>query len=157
MQPTEVAPSMLVAPGTPLFDRVMGSGVWVAQEKLDGVRAVWVKSRFWSRHGKPLQGHAPNVGTVAVIDGEMVRVDGVNQWLAFDLLELDGQDLRSRPWSERWMRLQNLGLPTVETVVDGKRGFWERCMERGAEGIVLKHMRDPYPPIDGAVWYKVKR
>ena len=112
----------------------------------------------------------------AIIDGEAICVDGngvsrFNDLLtrktepvlyAFDLLWLDGKDLRQRPLIERKNRLSALfqwGVCTrilfaqhVET--HGKRFFEEICA-RDLEGIVAKRISGIYKD-DGDDWLKIK-
>lgn len=126
----------------------------------------------------PLQDHLPP-GTV--LDGEIVAWGGAaplpfadlqkriarktvpkkllsetpGHFLAYDLLEADGVDLRSAPLSERRTRLEALlaalppGLPLSPSPV--VRGDWEALAEtrgtaraRMAEGLMLKRLSSPY-------------
>jgi bifunctional non-homologous end joining protein LigD len=70
---------------------------------------------------------------------------------AFDLLELDGRDLRSRPWDERRKALTKLlrkagdGIRLSEhlAITDGNTIFQHACA-MGLEGIVAKRRDRPY-------------
>ncbi len=113
----------------------------------------------------------------AVLDGEIVCLDahGRSQFypllfrrdwpyfLAFDLLEVDGEDLRGRPLLERKRRLRRLiprrdsRLRYVEHVEGrGVELFREACA-RDLEGIVAKWKRGPYLT-DGVQtsWLKIR-
>jgi hypothetical protein len=102
--------------------------------------------------------------TRAVLDGEIVclRPDGLSdfyslpfrcEWpyfYAFDLLSLDGKDLRRLPLTKRKRRLAAI-MPRVESRVRyvdhlARRGrdLFRLVCERDAEGIVAKWARGPY-------------
>jgi bifunctional non-homologous end joining protein LigD len=166
---------------------------WVFEEKYDGVRAVAVRERgrvkIWSRTRQDLTGGFPHV-VVAVealgdgdlmIDGELVALDakGVSRfqllqrrgtagasptrYAIFDVLEMDGRSLLSRPLSERRATLERLvGRRTVPLFVsrrlvrDGKAAYRE-AKRRGWEGIIAKDERSPYQPgVRSPFWRKVK-
>src|SRR6187551_273484 len=120
----------------------------------------------------------------AMLDGEFVALDehGVtnfqllqnafsskNQaplaYYAFDLLYLDGQDLRSLPLIERKAKLQALlgRSPKSETMLrysdhtqgGGARFFAEAC-KLGLEGVVSKRADSPYRSGRGKDWQKSK-
>jgi bifunctional non-homologous end joining protein LigD len=118
----------------------------------------------------------------AILDGEVVvlRPDGVTSfealqqalhesrqqklvYFAFDLLYLDGEDLRSRPLEDRKNRLVALGLLadrgpirySQHLVGSGREAFAE-AERLGLEGIVCKRRDRPYTPGRGPDWLKVK-
>ena len=81
---------------------------------------------------------------------------------AFDLLELDGEDLRPRPLGERKARLAKLvgrsdrGIVYNEhTDEDGSTVFRHACKLR-LEGIVSKRLTAPYRSGPSRDWIKVK-
>jgi bifunctional non-homologous end joining protein LigD len=82
---------------------------------------------------------------------------------AFDLLELDGQDLRGRPWDDRRVALVRLlrksrgGLRLSEQLDgdDGATMFAHAC-HLGLEGIVAKRRDRPYCSGRCADWVKIK-
>jgi bifunctional non-homologous end joining protein LigD len=81
---------------------------------------------------------------------------------AFDLLELDGKDLRRLPIQERkrilakLLRGSNLSIVLNETFVeDGAIVYREAC-RLGCEGIVSKRLGSPYRSGRSAHWVKVK-
>ena len=111
----------------------------------------------------------------AIIDGEVTCIDqdGVSRFnhllarkhepvlYAFDLLWLNGVDLRQRPLLERKQRLEKLvrksGLRIMyaqHVEEDGKDLFKEICA-CDLEGIVAKHKRGVYKG-DGNSWLKIK-
>jgi bifunctional non-homologous end joining protein LigD len=81
---------------------------------------------------------------------------------AFDLLELDGQDLRRVPIEERKALLAKLLRDSHLSIVlnehfeeDGAIVFREAC-KLGCEGIVSKRLGSPYRSGRSAHWVKVK-
>jgi bifunctional non-homologous end joining protein LigD len=82
---------------------------------------------------------------------------------AFDLLELDGQDLRREPWETRRATLASLlrraadGIRLCEHLdsTDGETVFLHAC-RMGLEGIVAKRRDAPYRSGGCADWIKVK-
>jgi bifunctional non-homologous end joining protein LigD len=81
---------------------------------------------------------------------------------AFDLLELNGEDLRRQPIEERKWRLANLLYGSHLSLIlnehfeeDGEIVFREAC-RLGCEGIVSKRLGSPYRSGRSAHWVKVK-
>jgi ATP-dependent DNA ligase len=81
---------------------------------------------------------------------------------AFDLLELDGQDLRREPIEERKRLLAKLLRGSHLSIVlnehfteDGAVVFREAC-KLGCEGIVSKRLGSPYRSGRSPHWVKVK-
>jgi len=80
-------------------------------------------------------------------------------FLVFDLLSLDGRDLRAKPYRERRRTLEELGLEgpqwrVPETFDDGP-SLWEAVCEHELEGVVAKRPHEPYLCGERA-WLKVK-
>jgi bifunctional non-homologous end joining protein LigD len=86
-------------------------------------------------------------------DGESIGDD----YHAFDLLELNGENLRPLPYRERFSRLADLLLLSnsaykhvrlVETAFKTrpKTELWERLRQENREGIVFKRLDAPYVP-----------
>jgi DNA ligase D-like protein (predicted ligase) len=83
-------------------------------------------------------------------------------YLAFDLLYLDGRDLRQRPYVERKRELQALlaGAPEILSYVeylegDGQEAFRHAC-QLGLEGLVCKRKDSPYRSGRQEFWIKLK-
>ena len=81
---------------------------------------------------------------------------------AFDLLELDGEDLRALPLGDRKKRLARLlgkrriGIfPSEHTADDGATIFQQAC-RMGLKGIVSKRLSAPYRSGRSRDWIKVK-
>jgi bifunctional non-homologous end joining protein LigD len=81
---------------------------------------------------------------------------------AFDMLELDGEDLRALPLVDRKKRLARpLSGPRVGIVLsdhtdhDGALVFRQAC-RMGLEGIVSKRLSAPYQSGPSRDWLKVK-
>ena len=72
--------------------------------------------------------------------------------MAFDILWLDGADLRSLPLGDRRRRLQGI-LPKGSPAGRGRELF-ELMREHDLEGIVAKRLDDPYDP--RVRWLKIK-
>ena len=112
----------------------------------------------------------------AILDGEVVCLDGngVSQFnelmsrkgkpvfYAFDLLWLDGDDLRSLPLIERKRRLHKLvqrsrshAIIYAQHIEDQGVGFFEETCSRDLEGIVAKRKLGIYKN-NGLGWKKIK-
>jgi bifunctional non-homologous end joining protein LigD len=81
---------------------------------------------------------------------------------AFDLLELDGEDLRGLPLGDRKKRLarlvgkRRLGIVLNDhTDENGTMLFLQAC-KMGLEGIVSKRLSAPYRSGSSRDWIKVK-
>ncbi len=83
-------------------------------------------------------------------------------YFAFDLLFLDGADLRERPLSERKGTLRRLLSPDRQPIRYGDHyighgaAFFERACKAQLEGIVSKRLDAPYKPGDRGLWRKTK-
>ncbi len=85
---------------------------------------------------------------------------------AFDLLHLDGEDLRKLPLIERKKRLKKLlgarrakassAIVYADHVVGHGEKFYVQAIKGGAEGIVSKRCDAPYRSGRSADWIKVK-
>jgi bifunctional non-homologous end joining protein LigD len=147
--------------------------------------------RVFSRRGRDWADRAPLIVesmralpmSSATLDGEGVVVDerGLTDFdrlrgalarrrgspdaflYAFDLLELDGRDLRREPWTVRRETLASLlrkagdGIRLSEHL-DGTDGatIFEQACRLGAEGIVAKRRDRPYRSGRCADWVKIK-
>jgi bifunctional non-homologous end joining protein LigD len=82
--------------------------------------------------------------------------------LAFDLMSLDGEDFRQKPYSERKALLRKIlrrtrrGIQYVEHAEDHGDRLFEAVCELGLEGIVSKKLDAPYRSGPSKVWLKIK-
>jgi len=81
---------------------------------------------------------------------------------AFDLLELDGEDLRGLPLGDRKKRLARLlgrrrrGIVLSEHTADDGATIFRQACTIGLEGIVSKRLSAPYRSGPSRDWIKVK-
>jgi len=147
------------------------------------------RARLFTRSGQDWTARFPSV-TAAVerlpaksvlLDGEVVVLDagGVSHfqslqealsqgrtqdlvYFVFDLLFLDGPDLRSLPLSERKALLARLLHGSGTTIrysahVEGQGGtFYDKACRMGLEGIISKRKDAPYRSGRSTAWVKVK-
>jgi bifunctional non-homologous end joining protein LigD len=79
----------------------------------------------------------------------------------FDLLEVDGDDLRGRPLIERRARLSRTIRPSAALQLseawrdDSERRFAQAC-RAGWEGLIAKRAQSPYVPGRSKDWLKLK-
>lgn len=119
----------------------------------------------------------------AQLDGEIVAVDAKGRsdfgllqlvlageaeapltYMAFDLLELDGKDLKRKPLLERKAALEKLlkasGKQTVinysDHVIGNGDKFLKEAAKLNAEGIISKRADAPYSGKRGKDWLKIK-
>src|SRR5262245_31298228 len=166
---------------------------WIHEIKYDGYRTLIVidqgKVRAFSRPGRDWTGPYRRVVDAAaelpckaaLIDGEMIVQDenGISDFdalrsaiytaphrlvlFAFDLLHLDGQDLRKAPLIERRAELRRLieldprsPLQFIDHVdCDGAK-FFKAAAELGLEGIVSKRIASRYRSGPSRSWLKTK-
>jgi DNA ligase-1 len=72
-------------------------------------------------------------------------------FLAYDLLELDGRDMRGEPLAWRRQRLEEIVRPPLRLSPILEAGSWDEleaqradCRDRGVEGLMLKRKAAPY-------------
>jgi bifunctional non-homologous end joining protein LigD len=81
--------------------------------------------------------------------------------MVFDLLELDGKDLRGEPLKVRRRLLErligghNMLFPARRLSRNGLKA-WEEALARGFEGLVAKNPASRYVPGRTLAWLKVK-
>lgn len=170
-------------PILPLLSRVVPIGrEWWYELKLDGFRGVLhidggrAEFRSKTSRGMPrFQSLADGIAKAlplrsAVFDGEIIalrnrRPDfaslmdhrGRPEYAAFDILLLDGRDLRGLPYTERKRLLKKaIGGSTALGYVEHHRQpeLFDAALRLDLEGIVAKRSCDPYGPT--TQWVKVK-
>jgi bifunctional non-homologous end joining protein LigD len=184
------APAAFVHPCRPTVAQRPPRGLgWAHELKHDGyrlqihvrggrVRLYTMNAADWTKRYPRIVEHAARIKGSAIIDAEVVWLDadGVAQFdalhsrvmdqaavaCAFDLLMIDGDDLRRKPLSERKAALRKLlkrskgGIQYVEhSGGDGAEMFAAVC-KLGLEGIVSKKINAPYRSGPSKSWIKVK-
>jgi bifunctional non-homologous end joining protein LigD len=142
------------------------------------VRLYTMNGADWSKRYPLIVADAARIEGSAVLDAEVVWLDsdGVANFEAlhsrqndagasacvFDLLMLNGEDLRRKPLTERKAALRKVlrrargGIQYVEhTEGDGAEMFAAAC-KLGLEGIVSKRIDAPYRSGRARSWLKVK-
>jgi ATP-dependent DNA ligase len=146
---------------------------WIFELKFDGFRAIadltGESARLFSRNGvvykafRPLCPELTGLGMNAVLDGEITCVDeagrpqfydllrrrGQPVFVAFDILEREGRDLRLLPLIERkrilHQTVRTSGHILCPQHVDGAgTELFRRCCELDLEGIVAKWKHGSY-------------
>jgi bifunctional non-homologous end joining protein LigD len=166
-------------------------GEWLHEIKHDGFRVIARKDgtrvKLYSRPGNDLTDRFPLIvealsklrSRSCIVDGEAVACgdDGISSFeriryrrhdasvflYAFDLIELDGEDLRHEPLAVRKATLASLlarvapGLRFNEHIdeKDGPLVFAQAC-KLGLEGIVLKRRDSCYRSGRSSDWIKSK-
>ena len=150
---------------------------WIFEDKYDGFRMVATtqggKVTLYSRNGKIISQSYVEVAKAlegvkgdAVIDGELVALDknGISHfqllqnalrheakllYCAFDLMFLNGEDLRGLPLLDRKKRLKDI-LPHHRLIAFSRhrktsgRKFFEEAERNGLEGIMAKRADSTY-------------
>jgi len=144
--------------------------------------------RLVSRNGRDLTGRFPELVKALsglkprafILDGEVAVYDRAFisrfEWLrrrptdepatlpvymVFDLLELDGRDLRTEPLRvrrrlERLLRSNGMVFAVRRLAMDGLKA-WQEAVARGFEGLVAKDPESPYVGGRTLRWLKVKQ
>ncbi len=184
-------PIISIEPCLPSFAKAPPTGPdWIHEIKHDGFRVLarrdGKKVRLISRKGKDLTYRFPLVVQAVaalpvhscIIDGEAIISDDTGLAVfglirsyrngrratlcAFDLIEIDGEDLRWRPIEDRKAALKKLlhrshpGIAFNKHFdVEGTVVFHHAC-KLGCEGIVSKRLGSPYRFGRSNDWIKVK-
>ena len=155
---------------------------WLYELKLDGFRGTLYveghRGRFLSKTKKPMRRFDSLANAIAqelpvrdvILDGEIVvmsegRPDFYSlmmnrkpaTYVAFDVLWMNGRDLRALPLSRRKRELEKLGrmsqVQTVEATNDSR--LIDTVTKMDLEGIVAKRRADPYS--QQTEWLKIKQ
>ena len=165
--------------------------LWIHEIKHDGyrlmVRREGARVRCFTRNGHDWANRFPAIvdaalrikATSFLIDGEVVITakDGTSDFralrskrrgieavlFAFDLIELDGDDLRALPLIERKRRLttrlgkaKGRAIRFVEHLTDDGPTVFRHVCQMGLEGIVSKRTDSPYRSGPSRTWVKSK-
>jgi bifunctional non-homologous end joining protein LigD len=166
---------------------------WIHEIKHDGYRSQVLlehgKARVFTRNGYDWSDRYPSIVRAAsrlrcksaIIDGEAIVQDGDGRsdfeslqsairarpqsiiLYAFDLLHLDGKDLRQQTLAERRAKLKHLVGSDGESRIQFSEEFdgdgaalFRACAERTLEGIVSKQALAPYRSGRTKTWLKTK-
>jgi len=139
--------------------RLLNDPAWCAQEKFDG-RRVLVRKAGAEIHGinrkglliglpSPIVVGAHKITSDFILDGECVG----DVLYAFDLLEWDGEDLRTKSYQRRVVKLSNLlnrpditHIEFAEIATDpaNKERLFRHLQAEKREGVVFKRLDAPY-------------
>ena len=172
-----------------LVDAPVEGEEWIFERKLDGIRLIVVRDgsevRLWSRNEKDRTAHYPEIATALlaqpcdrfVADGEVVAFDGdVTSFsrlqqgsgrrflYLFDVMQLDGSDLRDLPLRQRKSRLRNsmtfddpIRFCAHRNGGDGVGAAWlAHACDKGWEGLIAKRADGPYTSGRSRDWLKLK-
>jgi bifunctional non-homologous end joining protein LigD len=158
-------------------ERLLSDDAWWMQQKFDGRRLLL------RRHGQQVSGincrglvldalPEPLVVAVRKLAAEDVLLDGEAiggaRFVAFDLLSVGDQDLRSRAYFKRYEQLldlvdavdaDELRFAPVASNHRQKAAMLARLQDAGAEGVVFKRSASTYTsarPASGGDWLKLK-
>ena len=183
-------PLGFIVPAQPIERETPPAGPdWVHEVKHDGYRMIVRKGgavvRLFTRNGHDWSGRFPAITEAAArlkadtftIDGEAVVIgpDGLTDFealrrrgagdvavlYAFDLMELDGDDLRSLPIETRRATLASLSrqrgaVRFSEHILGKGPDVFAHACRLGAEGIVSKRLGSPYRSGPCSTWIKVR-
>jgi bifunctional non-homologous end joining protein LigD len=173
-----------------LWDGAFSDPGWIYERKLDGVRCLAHRDkrgvRLVSRTDRSMNGDYPELVAALeaeprgdfVVDGEVVAFDsrGVTSfsrlqrrhrervaifYYVFDLLRLDGEDMRGLPLRKRKAELRRaLAFKgpirfSPHRNGNGEELFREAC-RKGLEGIMAKRADSPYRSTRSSDWRKLK-
>lgn len=173
-----------------LVDTLPAGGEWLYEAKFDGYRAMVIKDgaavTILSRKGNDLTSDYPLVQAAiaalpasrAVIDGEIVAFDQEGRpsfqqlqhrtargtairFFAFDLLYLNGSDLKEAPLEARRQKLEQLlrksGVEFSQELPGTPEQVIHAVAEVGLEGVVAKRRTSRYEPGKrSGAWQKLK-
>ena len=161
-QPSGIVPQLLNPVEESATESLLHDDAYCAQEKFDG-RHLLVRKRDEQIEGINKKGLV--VGLPGTVVGDLSNLPGSfildsesvgDECHAFDMLELNSEDLHALPYQMRLARLMDLLLsnsrhPHVRLVVTAftssqKTELWERLQRENREGIVFKRLDAPYIP-----------
>jgi bifunctional non-homologous end joining protein LigD len=183
------APAAFIHPCQPIVAKEPPSGPgWAHELKHDGyrlqihvrdgrVRLFTINGADWSKRYPLVVRDAARIEGSAIIDAEVVWFDSDGMAVfdalhsrandakvsacAFDLMMLNGEDLRRKPYVERKSALRKLlrhgrGIQYVEHAEGHGDKLFAAACKLGLEGIVSKKLDAPYRSGPSKTWIKVK-
>lgn len=177
-----------------LADEPPAGDDWLHEIKYDGyrtqiivdggeIRAFTRNGHDWTDRYRPVLRAAGDIKCSSVIlDGEMIVQDEQGRsdygafksamtrtperlvFMAFDILHVDGRDVRSEPLIDRRQRLQELvgchdpgcRIQFSEHIIGNGHALFEAADQMGLEGIVSKKLSSRYRSGRALSWLKVK-
>ncbi len=140
---------------------------WIFERKVDGIRLLAFRRdggdvRLLSRNRLPQD--CPEVARqVAALPVKDLILDGELTWSGsayhvFDILWLDGRDLRALPLDARRQILASLPFraPMKRVASVDEAEPWERACREGWEGVIAKRRDSPYESRRSRHWLKMK-
>lgn len=143
-------------------ERLLRDDEYCAQEKFDG-RHLLVRKQ--DKHIEGINKKGLLIGLPETVSNDLRKLPGSfipdgesvgDEYHVFDLLELNGENLRPWPYRTRLARLVNLFLfrtehPHVRLVetaftTERKTALWQRLRRENREGIIFKRLDAPYTP-----------
>jgi bifunctional non-homologous end joining protein LigD len=188
---SELPKSLSPQLATPVKQPPVAEG-WIFEPKLDGYRVLCRiengRAKILTRRGNDWTDRFSAITEAAqalpcrsaVLDGEAVVLDarGLTSFqslqnalaeggssivlVAFDILHLDGWDLRGAALRERKKVLRDLldaapqAIRYSEHVEENGAAFFEEACRLGLEGVIAKRAEDPYREVRTKSWLKVK-
>ena len=151
----------------------------VVELKYDGEMALWDGKNLWNRRGNEISDKFPelNLPPNVVLIGEIVifNQDGVSEFteilrrgenrvvnrlrakvvpatfVAFDIIEKDGKDLKTMPQS--WRKALLISVPGIKTPKSWSIEHLEEAKEyvriHNEEGLIIKRLESPYVICEG--------
>jgi bifunctional non-homologous end joining protein LigD len=174
-----------------LVHKLPGGEDWLFEVKYDGYRCLiglggssavgWTRTGLdWSDRFRSVLDAAQHLPAgSALLDGEIVALDEAGRpsfsalqralkageplsYFAFDLLEIDGEDLTARPLAERKQRLAALferaepPLFYSDHIEGDGRALFQAMVDKGYEGVIAKRASSPYAGERSDAWLKIK-
>jgi len=135
----------------------------LAGRELRGDAIVEGEVIVFGRDGRPIPFQDVMRRWLRQTDAEGAAAETPASVFLFDCLYADGRVLIDEPYRVRWAALERArgAIPLVERLVaselDEARGFYERAIAVGHEGVMAKALEAPYAPgRRGSNWLKVK-
>lgn len=162
---------------------------WIFERKLDGIRAIAIRTgrdvRLLSRNDLSLSGRYPEIAEALqqagdidmALDGEVVAFDGAATSFArlaqrgrthvavffyvFDVLWLDGRDLRRLPLRSR-KRVLAAAVDPIDPIRlvayrnQAGEAMYEEACAKGWEGVIAKRADSAYGAARSRAWLKFK-
>jgi bifunctional non-homologous end joining protein LigD len=141
---------------------------WVFERKFDGIRLLAFKNgadvRLLSRNQLPqdlpavAQAVAALPSSNLILDGEMTWRSTAPRFHIFDIMWLDGEDLRSLPLERRREILETVPLQPPLARIERLNAArpWEQACAEGWEGVIAKRLGSLYEPRRSPAWLKMK-